>query len=147
MSINVICVGKIAKNSPECLLVNEYKKRLGKTLTITEIDSKDYKEQNLIKIKEKELILSKLNSKNFVIALDQRGENLTSNEFAKIINQEKLPCFIIGGAFGLDQEILTRANRIIAFGSLTWPHKIVRVMLFEQIYRAFTIISGHPYHK
>ena len=85
-------------------------------------------------------------------ALDEKGANLTSEDFARDIARLRdrgTPAlsFAIGGADGLDESLRLRANRIIAFGALTLPHQLVRVLLLEQIYRTTTILSGHPYHR
>ena len=87
-----------------------------------------------------------------LVLLDEQGENLTSPELAKIIlswrdNNIAYLNFAIGGAFGNGDEIKKRADKIIAFGKLTWPHQMVKMMIAEQIYRIETIIHGHPYHK
>ncbi|SRR5579871_2106236 len=86
------------------------------------------------------------------VALDSRGQNASSETFAGSIRawrdsgREAL-CFIIGGADGLAAGLLEDADARLAFGSATWPHQLVRIMLMEQIYRAMTILSGHPYHR
>jgi 23S rRNA (pseudouridine1915-N3)-methyltransferase len=87
-----------------------------------------------------------------LVLLDEQGENLTSLELAKIIlswrdNNISYINFAIGGAFGNGDEIKKRATKILAFGKLTWPHQMVKMMIAEQIYRIETIIQGHPYHK
>lgn len=87
-----------------------------------------------------------------VIMLDERGDDLESRSLAKRIDQfqhdgMKALCFIIGGADGLDSSFLKRADLRLAFGRATWPHRLVRAMLAEQIYRASTILSNHPYHR
>ncbi len=86
------------------------------------------------------------------MALDERGEQLTSGEFASAVaawRDAGTPtlAFLIGGADGLDPALLARASRTLAFGALTWPHQLVRALLAEQIYRAVTILAGHPYHR
>ena len=85
-------------------------------------------------------------------ALDERGTNLTSDEFAREIaklrdSATSSLAVAIGGADGLDESLRKRANRLIAFGAMTLPHQLVRVLLVEQIYRTSTILSGHPYHR
>ena len=87
-----------------------------------------------------------------LILLDEKGENLSSNDLAKIIlnwrdNNITYINFAIGGAFGNGEKIKKTADRVIAFGQLTWPHQMVKMMIAEQIYRIETIIQGHPYHK
>ena len=87
-----------------------------------------------------------------LILLDEKGENLSSTDLAKIIlnwrdNNITNVNFAIGGAFGNGEKIKKTADRVIAFGQLTWPHQMVKMMIAEQIYRIETIIQGHPYHK
>jgi 23S rRNA (pseudouridine1915-N3)-methyltransferase len=87
-----------------------------------------------------------------LILLDGRGENVSSDSLAGLLrgwrdNAREAACFIIGGADGLGPALRDRADLLLAFGSATWPHQLVRIMLMEQIYRAMTILSGHPYHR
>lgn len=87
-----------------------------------------------------------------LIALDGMGEQLTSPQFAQVItaaqNQYvKRLVFAIGGQDGLDTQLLSKAARVVAFGKATWPHQLVRALLAEQIYRAYTLSIGHPYHS
>ena len=86
------------------------------------------------------------------VVLDSRGQNASSDSFARRIRAWREAgrpdvCFIIGGADGLAASLLDAADMSLAFGSATWPHQLVRIMLMEQIYRAMTILSGHPYHR
>ena len=86
------------------------------------------------------------------IALDERGDDLSSNGLAEQLcrwrdDGNRQICFLIGGADGLDAALLARADRRVAFGRATWPHLLVRVMLAEQLYRVSSILSGHPYHR
>lgn len=87
-----------------------------------------------------------------VILLDERGKNLSSPDFAKRIADlrdggRRAAAFVIGGPDGLDSSLRDAAEFVVSFGALTWPHQMVRVMLAEQLYRATTILSGHPYHR
>jgi 23S rRNA (pseudouridine1915-N3)-methyltransferase len=87
-----------------------------------------------------------------VVLLDERGKNLSSQDFASRIARlrdagRKSLAFVIGGPDGLDQSLRGEAELLVCFGQLTWPHQLVRVMLAEQLYRAVTILSGHPYHR
>ena len=148
--IEVICVGKL-KKGPWYDLQEEYSSRLRWPLTVHEVESKqtDPKKQQE---EENKLILARLDSKSFVIALDERGDGLRSLDFSQTLeklrnNGEDRLTFIIGGALGLTDEVRNRANVLLSFGQQTWPHMMVRVMLLEQVYRAETIMSGHPYHK
>lgn len=148
--IDVICIGKL-KKGPWYDLQEEYSARSKWPLTIHEVESKitDPKKQQE---EENKLILLRLDTKSFVIALDERGDGLRSLDFSQTLeklrnNGEDRLTFLIGGAMGFSDEIRNRANVLLSFGQQTWPHMMVRVMLLEQIYRAQTIMSGHPYHK
>jgi 23S rRNA (pseudouridine1915-N3)-methyltransferase len=87
-----------------------------------------------------------------LILLDERGKNISSNDFATRIaalrdGGRRAAAFVIGGPDGLDPGLRQEAELVMSFGQLTWPHQLVRVMLAEQLYRAVTILSGHPYHR
>ena len=102
--------------------------------------------------KEGERILGKIKDREYVFALAIKGKERSSEEFAKEINQlttygHSDLTFVIGGSLGLSPAVLKRANTEISFGRFTLPHKLMRLVLTEQIYRAFTIINGLPYHK
>jgi 23S rRNA (pseudouridine1915-N3)-methyltransferase len=101
---------------------------------------------------EAERLLKALPEGAIVIALDERGRNLDSRGFARRLADWRdtgrpAVAFVIGGADGLAPALLERADERVAFGRMTWPHRLVRVMLLEQIYRAQTILAGHPYHR
>ena len=152
MRINIVCVGKI-KEKFYTDAVEEYKKRLSRfcTINIIEVDEAS-KIENLDKKSEIEgkLLLSKCSG--VVVALDARGKMLSSPEIASYIKNKELSSiseisFVIGGSNGLSADVLKKADLILSFGSVTFPHQLFRVVLIEQIYRAFTIINGLPYHK
>ena len=87
-----------------------------------------------------------------VVVLDEGGRNIGSEEFAKNLgrmrdNGRPAACFVIGGPDGIDATLRGRADLVVSFGAMTWPHQIVRLLLAEQLYRAVTILSGHPYHR
>jgi 23S rRNA (pseudouridine1915-N3)-methyltransferase len=91
-------------------------------------------------------------AKSALVALDERGDNIESAVFARNLGrwrdeQVANTIFAIGGADGLSPELRRKAKLVVAFGSATWPHQMVRVMLLEQVYRAATILAGHPYHR
>ena len=107
---------------------------------------------NEVMAKEGERILEKIKDKEYVYALAIKGKERTSEEFAEEINQlttygHSDITFVIGGSLGLSPEVLKRADTQISFGRFTLPHQLMRLVLTEQIYRAFTIINGLPYHK
>ncbi|MFP6581164.1 MAG: 23S rRNA (pseudouridine(1915)-N(3))-methyltransferase RlmH [Candidatus Hydrogenedentota bacterium] len=113
---------------------------------------KPAKTADLRKKQEAEKLLAAIPTSAAIVALDERGKALSSRDFAKKIDNwgvEGLSTvvFIIGGADGLDESVRKKAHLILGFGTLTWPHKLVRVMLTEQIYRAWSISTGHPYHR
>lgn len=148
MKIKIITVGKVTKNSPEDNLINEYLKRNKWKIEIIEIP--DSAKENK-KLDDASKILAATSPLDYVICLDERGENITSLKFKDLItncyDKNKPISFIIGGADGLDESVRKRANYLMSFGKMTIPHKIVRVLLAEQIYRAYTISQNHPYHR
>ena len=106
----------------------------------------------MIKEKEGKKILSKIKDNSYVIALAIDGKNLSSEELADTINNLGVRgnshiVFIIGGSLGLSDEILSRANYKLSFSKMTFPHQLMRLILLEQVYRAYRINSGEPYHK
>lgn len=160
INIKIMCVGKIKEKSLSSLL-SEYEKRISKYAKIDIIEVQDEKfdknlsenDINIIKEKESNKIIDKINklSNPFLIALDLKGDNLNSIEFAKQI--EKIPTkgystivFVIGGSLGISDKLLNMANEKICFSSLTFPHQLIRVFLLEQIFRAFKIINNENYH-
>jgi 23S rRNA (pseudouridine1915-N3)-methyltransferase len=85
--------------------------------------------------------------KGFVIALDERGENLSTADLAQKLRDKPQVSFVIGEADGLSDSVRGRADLLLSFGKLTWPHKLVRVLLCEQIYRIWSVHNNHPYHR
>lgn len=149
MKIRIIAVGR-QKASPTKDLCDEYIKRLNWPVTLKEIDAP----KGSTSAQEAPLILKELGKNpGLIVALDERGETLSSPAFAKKIEgwQASAPgnevTFLIGGADGFDNDVRTKAKFLMSFGKQTWPHMLVRVMLLEQIYRAQQIIAGHPYHR
>lgn len=148
MKISIIAVGK-QKQSPSMDMCKEYLKRMKWKLSIKEIDSP----KNSTKDREAELILKEIPKSSFVVALDERGESYSSQDFAQKLSewQNIAPnneiFFLIGGADGFNFIVRERANFLLSFGKQTWPHMLVRVMLLEQLYRAQQISEGHPYHR
>jgi len=152
MKITIISIGKF-ENSPYKKIFEEYFKRISYKIELKEIDAKGSKNIELgkIKLKEAELINKNLSKGSFKICLDENGSQYTSIEFSKLLNSKfnegSNIDFIIGGAFGLDKEFLRKSNITLSLGKLTLPHIMARIILIEQIYRAESIIKGHPYHK
>ena len=150
--IKIICVGKIKEKFYKEAL-EEYKKRLSKytKLSIIEVEDINLSKEELIKQKEAELIEKNINEKDYVITLEIEGNELNSIELSKKLEQlETLNpniTFIIGGSYGLDDKIKNRSNYKLSFSKLTFPHQLFRVILLEQIYRAFKIKNNESYHK
>ena len=152
MKINIVAVGKI-KEKFFTDAIGEYVKRLSKfcDFKIFEVaEATNYKNLTEKSEIEGELLLGK--ARGYVVALDGRGKMLSSEEIASTINDNMINgiseiSFIIGGSNGLSKKVLAKANLTLSFGKITFPHQLFRVVLSEQIYRAFTIINGMPYHK
>ena len=147
--IKIICVGKI-KEKYFTDAIAEYKKRLGKYTSYDIIELPDYNYDISKTIYEEgKNILSKINDRDFVVAMEISGNKMSSLELSKFIdsNISKNITFVIGGSYGLSSDVLKRANYKLSFSELTFPHQLFRVMLFEQIYRAFKIINNESYHK
>ena len=149
MQYIISTIGKV-KNSDEDIITHKYLKRI-KNVELKQFEVKNNSPEK--KINEEALKLINATPKNGkLILLDEKGENLSSNDLAKIIlkwrdNNITNINFAIGGAFGNGEKIKKTADKVIAFGQLTWPHQMVKMMIAEQIYRIETIIQGHPYHK
>ncbi len=152
MHITVIAVGRMQRG-PEHTLVSEYFKRLPWKSNIIEIDIKKTAATSTErKAREAEKLLAAVPNGAAIITLDENGKALSSRGFAEKIDSWQMAgyknlAFIIGGADGLCSSILAKADLKLAFGTLTWPHMMVRVLLAEQIYRAWSINTGHPYHR
>ena len=159
MRIVVAAVGRL-KSGPEQELVARYAQRLqksGKPVGITSLDLIEIPESRAgtpdqRKEEEAASLLAKLNSKTHVFAFDERGKNGNSPDFARqietVLNTGQGDiAFIVGGPDGLAQSLRDQAKQIVSFGKLTMPHQLVRVLVLEQIYRATTILTNHPYHR
>ena len=150
--IKIICVGKIKEKYLK-EAIEEYKKRLSKytKLEIIEVSDIDNQSIDIVLLKEKELIEKHIDSKDFVITLEIEGNMLSSVELANkidsIFNTHSNITFIIGGSYGLHNDIKNRSNYKLSFSKLTFPHQLFRVNLLEQIYRAFKINNNESYHK
>lgn len=144
--ISILAVGKLPSEYKS--ICDHYLKMLGKNILIQEIIiKKNLEGLETMKLEAKE-ILSKIKPNQHVILLDVEGKSPDSYKFAKIIgNADKEICFIIGGAYGVAEEVKKRANASISLSALTFPHMLARILLLEQIYRAKSILAGHPYHK
>lgn len=149
--IKIICSGKIKENYLKDAIV-EYSKRISKydKLEIIELPDYDYDLKKTLQ-KEKENIIKNINLKDYNILLDINGKNYTSLELANKLDKIRITnsniTFIIGGSYGVDEEIKKIVNERISFSKLTFPHQLFRVILLEQIYRCFKIINHEEYHK
>ncbi len=153
--ITLIHIGK-PKNGPQKELCDEYLKRLGPYMRIDEVqitEERFYEKSNRerILLTESENIKKAIPSESFVIVLDADGKTYSSEDFSKKLafwsdQQTQHLVFILGGPLGLHNSIKKRANTLLSFSPMTFPHDLARVMLLEQLYRATTIQSGKTYH-
>jgi 23S rRNA (pseudouridine1915-N3)-methyltransferase len=157
LHIQIIAVGR-GKGTPEDALAADYRERivaLGRKIGVDEcslIELEDRKAGPGRKEREAALIKARVPQGSYVVALDERGEDIASAKLAARLRarlEAGTPSlsFIIGGADGLADEILNKADLKLAFGRATWPHLLVRTMVAEQLYRAVTILMNHPYHR
>ncbi|MBI4923060.1 MAG: 23S rRNA (pseudouridine(1915)-N(3))-methyltransferase RlmH [Devosia nanyangense] len=159
MRVGIVALGRM-KQGPERELVARYLERAvngGRTLgltgfAITELSESRAGSAASRKSEEAKAIAAHLPEGGLVIALDERGKTLGSDDLARRIGRwrddgKAALSFVIGGADGLDPVFVHKADLALSFSPLTWPHQLVRIMLAEQLYRATTILSGHPYHR
>ena len=150
--IKIICVGKIKENYLKDA-IEEYKKRLSKytKLEIIEIPDEGLTEPIKSMKIEGEKILKNINGKDFVVTLEINGKNIDSIELAELIDKKLIEysniTFIIGGSYGISEEVKSISNYRLSFSKMTFPHQLFRVLLLEQIYRAFKINNNESYHK
>jgi len=154
MLIKIISIGN-KLNQWQSQGIEFYTKQLPKNLAIEFIDLKSQQNPNYsieeVIQKESSLILSKISKNDYVVSWDSSGESVTSKNFSNFIlkSQSNMSSilFIIGGSFGLSLEVKQRSNKILSASQFTFPHRLFRLLLVEQIYRAYTIINNMPYHK
>lgn len=153
MNIEVIAVGKL-KESYLVDGIREYSKRLSAFCNLNIYESKEITQYDILKnmTLEGELIMKKIKDDDFVVTLEIEGTPLSSLDFSNFLSQKKTYgvsnlTFIIGGSNGLSNEIKQRSNYQLSFGKMTYPHQLMRLILLEQIYRAFMIASNREYHK
>jgi 23S rRNA (pseudouridine1915-N3)-methyltransferase len=146
---HLIAVGRL-RSGPEAELIERYNDRLRPKLHVKELPEARGATSE-IKRREAGGLLGAVPMGSFVVVLDPGGESPDSVMFASLIErwleQGRPICFLIGGAEGLDAAVLQRSDYTLSLGPMTWPHFLARVMLVEQIYRARSITSGHPYHR
>ena len=155
--IDIVCVGKIRENYLKDA-ISEYSKRLSKYCSLKVIELSDEKlptklNDSLIsdiKQKESNSILSHIKKDSYVIALDLKGKNYTSEEFSNKIQNISLTnshiTFLIGGTLGMNENLLSNCNELVCFSKMTFPHPLIRVFLLEQLFRAFKIANRENYH-
>ena len=159
MKITILTVGKI-KEKYLSDAIAEYSKRLGRYCRLNIIQVQDEKTPDNPSAAEKQIILDKEASRlsshiedgTYLIALAINGRQLSSEELSEKINSlgiggKSSITFVIGGSLGLSGSILSQADMLLSFSKMTFPHQLMRVILLEQIYRSFKIISHEPYHK
>ena len=148
--LRLVCVGRI-KTGWWKDAAGEYAKRIARfrKLAVAEVrDADPSLEPARRSALEGERILKELGPQDLVLAMDERGEEFTSEGFARFLDREAqgTPCFVIGGPFGLADEVREKARRLVRLGRMTLPHELARVVLLEQIYRAECIRRSIPYH-
>ena len=149
--ITIVAVGRL-KNGPLRDLCDEFRRRIPLPLEIREVEERRPVAGEERKAREGELILAVIPKGALAVALDERGRAYDSAAFAQQFaawrerSGDSLS-FVIGGAEGLAPAVLEKAAARLALGTMTWPHMLARAMLLEQIYRAHTILTGHPYHR
>ena len=154
IEINVISVGSIKEKYLQELIL-DYKKRISKYAQIDLIELKDESNkmnENVVKELEGERILSSIKEGFYVVLLDLRGQMLDSVSLSKKIDEistyySSKIAFVIGGSYGVSEAVKKRANFMLSFSKMTFPHQLAKGMLLEQIYRSFKILNNETYHK
>jgi 23S rRNA (pseudouridine1915-N3)-methyltransferase len=159
IKIKIISIGKV-KEKNFLGSINDYTKRLNRYTKMEFISlkqghtSQEMSDKDIINVKKDEglRIIDRLAERDYVIALDLEGKEITSEDFAQKIQQLRVAgksniTFIIGGSHGLSENVLKKSDFRLCFSKMTFPHKLMKVILVEQIYRAFKIITNEPYHK
>lgn len=159
MKILVTAIGRM-KRGPESDLCERYLKRafdIGRSLGVSTISVRELQESRAQTAAQRQsdearALLARIPDDEVLVALDERGKSVSTAAFCDVIEQARTDGranlhFVIGGPDGLADTIRTRAQTTVAFGQITLPHQLVRVILLEQIYRSMTILQGHPYHR
>ena len=154
MRLTVAAVGRFGagRGAAERTLFEDYVKRLSQPIELKEVAEKRPLPAAQLRQREGELLLAAVPEGAQVVAMDAGGRALSSRALAKRLEEWRAAgvrdlAFLIGGAEGLDQAVLKRADLALSLGPMTWPHLLVRVLLAEQLYRAQCILTGHPYHR
>lgn len=159
MNITIVSVGKLKEKYLK-MGIEEYTKRLGAYAKIDIVEVADEKapeslseaDMEIVKKKEADRILAKIGADAHVIALAIEGKQKTSEELATAIESlmtygKSKIVFVIGGSLGLHNDVIKRADELLSFSKMTFPHQLMKLVLLEQVYRAFRIMRGEPYHK
>ena len=159
MKLLILAIGRL-KAGPELALFDDYLKRarsLGRSCGVTDIGARDFAEAKLPDAKrrmaaEAALLAGATPGPSFRVVLDEHGKTLSSDDFAHLLEHHldqgrASLAFLIGGPDGHAPETRQKAGLLLSFGAMTWPHRLARVMLAEQIYRSVTILVKHPYHR
>ena len=151
MRILLIAIGK-AKRGPETDLLDQYAERLPWPLDVKELNPSKDQSADVRKAKEAEAMLAAIPEGSTIIALDERGTEEGSEKFAARVGKwrdsgARTLAFLIGGADGHGEAVLKKAHHRLSLGAMTWPHMLVRGLLAEQLYRAHSILTNHPYHR
>lgn len=146
--IKIITVGRVKERALQ-QLIEYYKKQIPRKIEVITVKDEP---TSLTMNKETESILKQIKEFDFVIALAINGKQLSSEQLATKIadlelNSSKNITFVIGGSYGLSEAVLARANYSLSFSKMTFPHQLMLLILMEQVYRAYTILNNHPYHK
>ena len=154
MKITICASGRL-RNSPELTLIKKYQSRtekIGKLIKFSSINILEYDELKWTKLLNESALNKAFSSKSYKLLLDERGSIFSSTSFAEIFRTHRDHgteeiIFFIGGSEGVPHALSLNFDGILSFGKMVWPHRLVRVMLMEQIYRASTILAGMPYHR
>ena len=159
MNITIVTVGKLKEKYLK-MGIEEFSKRLGAYAKINLVEVADEKapeslsdaDMEIVKKKEAERIMAKIGSDTYVIALAIEGKMKTSEELAADLESlmtygRSKVAFVIGGSLGLHDSVIKRADELLSFSKMTFPHQMMKLILLEQVYRAFRIMKGEPYHK
>lgn len=150
--IKILCVGKVKEKYFKDA-IEEYTKRISKftKLEIIEVNDIDNPNINIILEKERDLLLKHINDRDYIITMEIEGNNIDSIELSKKIDSTFINypniTFIIGGSYGIHNDIKKLSNYKLSFSKMTFPHQLFRIMLLEQVYRAYKILNNESYHK